>query len=177
MNYRLHTERLGLREIEESDLDFVAALRGNPEIMRYYSKCITQDEAWELIRNVRKRYIERGHNLWLAVDRITEANLGIVGLTMQPLNATELVPEVSYMLAKPYWGRGLATEGTLAVRDFAFREEEYPFVTAFIHPENAASERIAKKLEMVEWTRSMTYGREHIVYRALNPVVNSELHA
>ena len=32
----LETQRLRLREIEPGDLDFLAALLGDPEVMRYY---------------------------------------------------------------------------------------------------------------------------------------------
>ena len=41
----LETPRLRLREMTRSDLDFVAAMIGHPEVMRYYPKVYDRSEA------------------------------------------------------------------------------------------------------------------------------------
>ena len=41
----LETPRLILREMSLADLDFVAAMLADPEVMRYYPKCYSRQEA------------------------------------------------------------------------------------------------------------------------------------
>ena len=41
----LETPRLLLREMSLDDLDFVAAMLADPEVMRYSPKCYSRDEA------------------------------------------------------------------------------------------------------------------------------------
>src|SRR5580692_3148148 len=45
MTFLLTTPRLCLREMSLDDLDFVAAMLADPEVMRYYPKIHTRDEA------------------------------------------------------------------------------------------------------------------------------------
>ena len=45
--YGLETPRLALREMSLDDLDFVAAMLGHPEVMRFYPKVYSRDEARE----------------------------------------------------------------------------------------------------------------------------------
>jgi len=57
-------------------------------------------------------------------------------------------PELGWRLARRAWGRGLATEGATAARDWALGELGMPDLISIIHPENAASRRVAEKLGM-----------------------------
>ena len=57
-------------------------------------------------------------------------------------------PELGWRLARAVWGRGLATEGALAVREWALGELGMPELISIIHPDNAASRRVASKVGM-----------------------------
>jgi RimJ/RimL family protein N-acetyltransferase len=56
--------------------------------------------------------------------------------------------EVGWRLARPAWGRGLATEGARASLRHAFEELELEAVISIIDPENERSIRVAEKLGM-----------------------------
>ena len=56
--------------------------------------------------------------------------------------------EIGYRLHPNYLNKGLATEAAQAVRDHAFRDLNLPRVISLIHPENAASRRVAEKMRM-----------------------------
>lgn len=55
-----------------------------------------------------------------------------------------------------FWNRGLVTEAARAVRDHAFDDLKLPHVISLIHPENAASRRVAEKSGMT-LRRSTTF--------------------
>src|SRR5947208_2714367 len=117
----LETERLRLRELEPSDLDFVAAMLDDPEVMRYYPKRYTRAEAQDWLERQLLRYAAHGHGLWLVLDRTTNEPVGQVGLVLQEVEG-KLEPEIGYLIHRPFWRRGLATEAALGVRRYAFEE-------------------------------------------------------
>jgi RimJ/RimL family protein N-acetyltransferase len=53
---------------------------------------------------------------------------------------------IAFYIARPYWGRGFATEAARAVVDHAFRELKLPRITASVETGNAASVRVLEKL-------------------------------
>ena len=52
------------------------------------------------------------------------------------------------MSSNTYWGKGIATEAALAVRDYAFNVLEIPLLISIINHQNEASKRVAKKVGM-----------------------------
>jgi [ribosomal protein S5]-alanine N-acetyltransferase len=160
----IETARLRLREMTIDDLDFIAGLLGDPEVMRFYPRPRTRAEAEEWVRRQLERYEQDGHGLWLVEDRQSGECYGQVGITMQDIDSTR-EPEVGYLIHKPFWRRGYATEAALASRDYAFRERGYPYVTAIVRVENEPSRAVARKLGMTPWKQSMRAGMDHIIFR------------
>lgn len=62
--------------------------------------------------------------------------------------------EIGWRLRPFVWGRGYASEAARRVLSYALDELSLPLVIAEIHPENAASIRIAEKLGMRQVDRS-----------------------
>jgi len=58
------TERLVFREMTEDDLEPMAALLGDPEVMAYYAHPKDRAEALEWIRWNQRLYQEHGFGLW-----------------------------------------------------------------------------------------------------------------
>jgi RimJ/RimL family protein N-acetyltransferase len=56
--------------------------------------------------------------------------------------------EIGYLLGRPHWGRGYATEAATAVRDYALSELGEERLIALIQDGNVASKRVAEKLGM-----------------------------
>lgn len=143
----LETERLALREMDAGDLEFVAAMLGDSEVMRFYPKALSREEAAAWIERQTRRYAEDGHGLWLVLERATGAPVGQVGLLRQDVEAVSR-PEIGYMLHRPYWHRGYATEAALGVRSLAFHVRKLERVISLIRPENVPSQRVAGRLGM-----------------------------
>src|SRR5262249_59633735 len=56
--------------------------------------------------------------------------------------------ELAYLLSRPNWGMGLATEVARRCLDFAFSEQGWPEVMAMVRRSNAASARVLRKVGM-----------------------------
>ncbi len=157
------TPRLRLRQMSLDDLDFVAAMLSHPEVMRFYPKLYSRQEATSWIERQLDRYERHGHGLWLAEDRATGEPRGQVGLLIQEVDGVE-EPEIGYLIHRPFWRQGLATEAALATRDWAFGTLGLPRVISLIRPVNLPSQGVAAKLGMKPEKRTTSWNLEHIVF-------------
>jgi RimJ/RimL family protein N-acetyltransferase len=71
---------------------------------------------------------------------------------------------LGYIIHRPFWGRGFATEAAAASRDHAFEMLGEQRVIAPVRPENIPSQRVALKLGMQPEKRTMYAGFEHISF-------------
>ena len=159
----LATERLALREMAEPDLDFLAVMLGDPEVMRHYPNPLSRREAEAWIERQHERYARDGHGLWLVVRRDKSGPVGQVGLVAQTIDG-ERLPEIGWMIHRPFWRLGYATEAALAVRSAAFGRFGYPRVISLIRPENVPSQGVAKKLGMTPLRETTFHGFPHVVW-------------
>src|ERR671917_591908 len=105
----LETPRLILRELDPDDLDFVAALLADPEVMRYWPRPYTREEAEAWVRRQRERYARDRHGYWLAVEKATGQPVGQAGLLTVEVEGVE-EPALGYIIHRPFWRRGFAVE-------------------------------------------------------------------
>ncbi len=147
MPYVLTTPRLALREMTRDDLPFLEAMLGHPEVMRFYPDSIRQAGAEPWLERQRGRYECDGHGLWLVEDRATGEPLGQAGLVLHEVEGAPL-PEIGYLIHRPFWRRGYATEAAAAVRDQALGERGLEAVYSLIRPVNVPSQGVARKIGM-----------------------------
>jgi ribosomal-protein-alanine N-acetyltransferase len=166
----LTTARLRLRAFRAGDLDSYAAMRANPEVMRYLvtGRTSTPVEVWRTMATVLGQWALRGYGMWACEKIDGGIFIGSVGI-FQPLDWPE--PEIGYSLDQPFWRQGFATEAAAAGRDWLFERFGFPRAASFIRPDNHASKRVAERLGAVhEGTfelRSSTY--EHWVHYRAGP--------
>lgn len=163
------TERLVLRELVPADLDFVADMLGNPEVMRFYPGLLSRSEAESWIDRQLQRYAEHGHGLWLVLDRGTRLPVGQVGLLLQEVQGVP-EPEIAYLLHRPFWHHGFATEAALSVRSLAFSQFRKTSVISLIRAVNLPSQAVARRIGMAPETEVLFKGLPHLVFRQDSPV-------
>lgn len=153
MDWFLTTERIGLRRFEARDLDDVVALDGDPEVMRFITDGapvprarIEQDfeprlvSAWDPLCERDRR------TFFAAADRTTGEFLGWFHFKPGWYWPEEM--ELGYRLKRAAWGRGLATEGSIAIRDFAFDRLRLPGLFGATMLGNNASAHVLRKVGM-----------------------------
>src|SRR5438034_6085594 len=104
----LETPRLMLRELSPGDLDFLAALLADPEVMHFWPKTYTRDEAGDWIRRHAERYARDGYGYWLALDKISGQPIGQAGLLAQQVDGVAEIC-IGYIIHRPFWRPGYAT--------------------------------------------------------------------
>jgi RimJ/RimL family protein N-acetyltransferase len=140
----LTTERLELRRWREDDLDEYAAIAGDPEVARYLGgAAFDRVAAWRQIALFIGHRDLRGWTSSAVIERASGRLIGRGGL-WQPEGWPGL--EVGWILGRAAWGHGYATELGRAVRDYAFGPLHAPRLISVIHPDNAASIRVAEKI-------------------------------
>jgi RimJ/RimL family protein N-acetyltransferase len=164
MHVVLETDRLRLREIVPQDLDFLAELLGDPDVMRFYPNTLDRAGTARWLERQLGRYERDGHGFWIVEARETERPVGQVGLLNQRLE-DGVHPEVAYLIHVPYQRRGYATEAALGVRDYAFQVLGKGYVVSFIRPENRPSRRVARKLGMRPRGTIRWAGLDHLFFR------------
>ncbi len=163
----LETERLLMRPIADDDLDAVAALYGDPDVMRYIGLRgpLTPDQARERVAFMVDHWRRHGFGMWGLRLRDGGAFIGRCGLRTLD-DTTEI--ELGYTLAKAHWGRGLATEASRAVVRHAFAVLKLRRLVAIADPANTASVNVMKKLGMTFERTGHFYGSDCVLY-ALAP--------
>ncbi len=159
----LETPRLLLRPFREDDLDAYAALCADPEVMRYLGDGRPLDRvgAWRQMAFFLGHWHLRGFGIWAATLKETVALVGRIGL-FRPEGWPGL--EVGWVLGRPWWGQGLATEGARAALDFAFTRLRAERVLSVIHPDNTRSIRVAERLGECFERRTVLNGIEVLLY-------------
>ncbi len=161
----LETSRLLLREMTFGDLDFLAEMLADPVVMRFYPTPLDREGAAGWLTRQLDRYKLHGHGFWLALDRATGEPRGQVGLIaprgIEGADETDL----GYLIHRPYWRQGLATEAAAACRDYAFDVLGRPRLICLIRPENVPSQGVARKIGLeVGSHRVELAGFEHLVF-------------
>jgi RimJ/RimL family protein N-acetyltransferase len=160
----LETDRLLLRRFRESDFGAYAEMCADPEVMRYLGDGLplARPMAWRNLAMMVGHWTLRGYGLWAVEERSTGVLVGRIGF-WNPEGWPGF--ELGWTLRRAYWGRGYATEGARAALQVAFARMGHPHVISLIHPDNAASIRVAQRLgeRLVGSTELM--GKPALVYR------------
>lgn len=163
MTLILQTPRLLLRELSLKDLDFVAGMLAHPEVMHFWPKTYTRDEAEAWIRKHQERYDRDGYGYWLAVDKASGQPIGQSGLLRQEVDGVTETG-IGYIIHRPFWRQGYATEAALAGRDYAFGKLAKERIIVLVRPENVVSARVASKIGFTR-EREINYaGFVHTVF-------------
>lgn len=147
---RLVSERLVLRAPRTDDAPALLDMHADAEVMRYWSTPpwteAAQAQAW--LERARLGG-ETGQALSWVITRSGEDHL-IGTCAVFAIHRDSRRAEIGYGLARPYWGRGYATEAMRAVLSHAFGELDLRRLEADIEPANTASQRVLERLGFVE---------------------------
>jgi len=144
-NVLIETPRLILRTVTLEDVADVALswnLDGDP---------ITYQEAENQIMWMHENHKQiapgKIFHLCLAIiDKATHQFIGWCGLDHR--DPAKPFPVLFYLLKERYWGKGLATEATGALLDYAFRDLCLSRINSACAFENTASKRVMEKIGM-----------------------------
>ena len=162
----LETDRLILRMLRESDFEPYAEMCADPEVMRYIGdgQPLARPMAWRNLALMVGHWALRGYGIWAVAERASGALVGRIGF-WNPDGWPGF--ELGWVLRRQFWGRGYATEGARAALAFAFARLGRPQVISLIHPQNAASVRVAERLGERPAGSTELLGKPALVYRVM----------
>jgi RimJ/RimL family protein N-acetyltransferase len=176
--YELETARLRLRKFTLEDLEAHTAIYGNPEVTQFLpggpflDPEISKDASSWVVRFFIRHWQLYDFGAWALIDKETEKLVGHGGLKFLPHTPTspEETPQeidIFYLLDRPYWGKGLATEVGRAFLAYGFEKLSLDHIAAITRPKNTASQHVLDKLGMV-YTREDYYYGVDVLYYAIS---------
>ena len=139
-------QRVFLRHFHVADLDAMAGVFGDPEVMRFGAGPQPRDWVQNWLRGCLEDYYQKwGFGLWAVVHKPDRRVIGFCGLTRFDDIDGQPEIEIGYRLARTFWGRGLATEAVRVAREYAFDVLVLPRLVSIIDPRNGASIRVVEK--------------------------------
>lgn len=145
---RIETERLILREWNYDDLDDFFNYASVPGVgeMAGWEHHPNKEKTLEIL----KHFIE-GKKTFAIVYKENNQVIGSLGIEFYGLEEklSEFFPyqgrSIGYVLAKPYWGKGLMPEAVKAVINYLFEVLDYDFILCGHFARNPQSKRVQEK--------------------------------
>jgi [ribosomal protein S5]-alanine N-acetyltransferase len=141
----IETARLRLRMFTPGDLDDLYPIFSDPDVVKYMNKGepASREETEYALTSIINHWQQHGCGRWAVVSKETQKLIGYGGL-----RNFSGKPELVYLLAKSYWGMGLATEIAKACLRWGFEERGFESIIAVTKPDNRASRRVMEKIGM-----------------------------
>lgn len=136
------TKRLYTREMTISDLNALAKILQDPDVMYAYEHPFSEEETRNWLNRQLDRYKNDGHGLWGLVLKDTGEMIGQCGLTYQKFTG-ESVLEIGYLLRKDSWHHGYAIEAASEAKKYAFEHLKAKEVYSIIRDTNITSMNVA----------------------------------
>jgi len=142
----IETARLYLRQFTPNDLENLYRIYSDSEVMKYLNEGLrNREETAADLSQIIAHWEEHAFGLWAVVNKENNQLIGDGGLRF--LGKTPEV-EVGYVLAKAYWGKGLASEGAAASLKYGFEVLKLEKIVAAANTENRSSRRVMEKVGM-----------------------------
>jgi len=164
----LESARLKLRAHGWDDFAPCAAMWADPIVARYIGgKPLSEEEAWTKLLRYAGHWSVMGFGYWAVEEKETRRFIGELGFAdykrdiQPPLGTT---PEAGWIFSPAAHGKGYASEALREVLAWGETHFEGGRTVCLIHPENAASIRLAKKYSYRELRRTSYRDRPAIVF-------------
>lgn len=155
----LRSARLRLRQWTPADRVPFAALNADPVVMEHFPAPLDRSQSDAMADRIESLIDQQGWGFWVA--ELLEGQdgagtsggtfMGFIGLH-RPTAPLPFAPcvEIGWRLARPFWGRGLATEGARLALRAGFEALGLEQIVAFTAQRNRRSRAVMERLGMHE---------------------------
>jgi RimJ/RimL family protein N-acetyltransferase len=141
-------KQITLRQWRDSDLELIAEMNTDPEVMRYFPAPFSWEQREASLARQRSLIEQRGWGLW-ALD-VDDVFAGLTGLAIPGFEAPFMpCVEVDWRLRREYWGQGVAYRGALQALEYGFSVLKLAEIVSFTAAVNARSRRLMERLGVV----------------------------
>jgi len=154
------TDRLEVRPYRLEDAEDVFDLYGDPEAVVFIGNQV--EESMETLREAIQRFINRyeerdGLGFWAVVEKASGKVIG--SIILRPLPGHPEI-EIGWHFARRVWGKGLAFEAARGCLQYGRERYGFRRIVAVIHPENARSLALARRLGMAHEGRIFAFNQD-----------------
>jgi RimJ/RimL family protein N-acetyltransferase len=160
----LQTAHLTLRPLQTEDAQILQRIYQAEGVLQYFPNTTPPplEQVQKFIVRQEKHWAEYGYGNWGILPKGEDQIIGWVGLQYVPeLDETE----IGYLLNRPFWGKGYATEAARASLQFGFENFDFDHMIALVHPDNLGSRRVIEKCGMTYLENKVLWGLEMMSYR------------
>jgi RimJ/RimL family protein N-acetyltransferase len=169
----IETERLRLRPFRADDLDPLAAMWADPDVVRFIGgNPLSREDTWRRSLAACGQWPYTGFGYWIVELKSDGRVVGQAGFAdfkrdMEPDISGE--PELGYVFHPSFHGQGIASEACKAALDWADEALDTSGYPAIISPENGASMRVAEKLGFAREPDATYRGEPIALFRRPKP--------
>lgn len=173
ISVQVETPRLVLRQWRAADRKPFADLNADPQVTEYLLP-ITAQESDALADRLAAGIDEHGWGFWAVEVPGVAPFVGFVGIKpLAPVLPFAPGVEIGWRLARPYWGRGYASEAAEAALGVGFDQVGVDEIVAFTASGNSRSRAVMDRLGMKADSDSFDHPavpagnalRAHVLYR------------
>ena len=149
VHYIFKSERLGFRNWTASDVEKMALLNSDKDVMEFFPNTETLEQTQNFIERMQQQFLEKGF-CYFAVDELaTNEFIGFIGLSEKTFES-DFTPcvDIGWRLSKNFWNRGFATEGAKRCLEFGFEDLKLEKIVAIAPKVNVKSEAVMRKIGM-----------------------------
>lgn len=172
------TARLYLRQWRDADRAPCAAMNADPEVMEFFPSIHSRETSDASIDAWTAQFAAQGWSNWAAELIDTGEFVGFVGLSV-PRRTLPCSPcvEIGWRLARPFWGRGLASEAATAALRVGFERVGLDEIVSVTTLANRRSRAVMERIGLRDQSQDFEHPgvpeghplRPHCLYRIDRP--------
>ncbi|PYE37354.1 RimJ/RimL family protein N-acetyltransferase [Rhizobium sp. PP-F2F-G38] len=145
------TERLRIRNWQESDRDLFFEINSDPEVMTFFPFRRDRADADALFDRNRQAIADTGYGFFALALKETDEPIGFCGLAIPDL--APILPigtvEIGWRLARRHWSKGYVTEAASALLAFGFETRGLEEIVSFAVADNHRSIAVMKRIGLI----------------------------
>lgn len=155
----LNLPLLALRPLCPEDAPVLHRINQGDGVLKYFPNPTPPplERVQRFIQTQAAHWEQHGYGNWGVLPAGEREIAGWAGLQYLPETGET---EVGFLLDRPFWGRGYATQAALAALKDGFNRFDLARIIGLVHPENRASQRVLEKCGMQPQDRGVYFGIE-----------------
>jgi ribosomal-protein-alanine N-acetyltransferase len=138
----LKTEKILLRDIEDSDIDTVFRGLSNPDVIKYYG--VSFDSLEETKEQM--KWFADTKQKWFAICSV-DNNVFYGAGGLNDISKKHKKAEIGFWLLPEYWGKGIMKKVVPVICDYGFDKLELHRIEGFVDSENKNCKRAMSALD------------------------------
>ena len=164
--HQLNTPRLIGTPASPADFADLRRLHTDPRVMATLSadgNALTDGQTRDFLQRSADHWKLHGFGLWILRDRSDDDFVGYGGIKHANVEDRDEI-ELAYAITSDHWGKGFATEISLAALKLGFDSMHLPRIVAFTLPHNRASRRVMEHCGFTFQRDIVHAGLPHVLY-------------